>query len=127
MKCGSVLVVDDDKDILDTLKEALELEGYAVLTAINGLDALNLLSGLSGENLPGCIILDLSMPVMNGPEFLNEIEINHKELSQIPVVIASANLSHYNQDSLKHASQKIRKPLDIDVLYNVVNKYCGSS
>lgn len=51
MECRSVLVVDDDQAIRDSLQEALVMEGYVVHTAINGQDALDFLNSLS-KRLP---------------------------------------------------------------------------
>jgi hypothetical protein len=61
----SVLVVEDDPDIRDFVADALSIDGYAVLTAGNGLEALRLLD----EQRPDVVLLDLRMPVMDGPTF----------------------------------------------------------
>src|SRR5262245_44100530 len=65
-----VLVVDDDPDLLDVVRFALEGEGFGVETAENGEKALaHLRTGLR----PALVLLDLMMPVMNGWKFLDEV------------------------------------------------------
>src|SRR5690348_14647140 len=63
-----ILIVDDNVDALEALSELLEIEGFAAVIAHNGLDALRHLEdgGIS------VVLLDLWMPVMNGPEFLRQ-------------------------------------------------------
>src|SRR2546423_10696788 len=83
-----LLVVDDDPGIRESLAELLHDEGYVVLTAINGQDALARLR-TSGDR-PCVILLDLMMPVMSGSEFYTEMR-NDPALADIPVVIISAD------------------------------------
>ncbi|MBN9159659.1 MAG: response regulator [Myxococcales bacterium] len=79
----SVLVIDDDPDILEVTRFVLENAGYRVATAANGADAL---ASLRGKAKPGLILLDLMMPVMNGWEFRAE-QTRDPELASVPVVI----------------------------------------
>src|SRR5258705_13467488 len=65
-----ILVVDDDPDILQTLALCLSTEGYGVLMASNGQEALDVLR----QQKPACILLDLMMPVMDGWQFVTEME-----------------------------------------------------
>src|SRR6202171_6387238 len=64
-----VLVVDDDPDILQTLALCLSTEGYGVVMASNGQEALEVLK----QQKPACILLDLMMPVMDGWQFVTEL------------------------------------------------------
>jgi len=75
-----VLVVDDEPGIVEVASEALRREGYEIATAGNGVEAIERIR----ERIPDVILLDLKMPVMNGPEALREIE---KEWGNIPVLI----------------------------------------
>src|SRR5436190_20649462 len=61
-RCRIILVVDDDDDVRDVLRDVLEDEGYKVCTAANGRDALDRLKAL----VPCLIVLDLMMPIMDG-------------------------------------------------------------
>jgi CheY-like chemotaxis protein len=63
-----VLVVDDDRDVRESLSNLLTAEGYSVLEVDNGQKALELLE--CGSHLPRVILLDLAMPVIDGRQFL---------------------------------------------------------
>src|SRR5438874_8753476 len=82
-----ILVVDDDPGIVESLKDLLEAEGYHVETASNGREALDMLRARQRPNL---ILLDLTMPEMDGFEFRDEQEWDPR-FSEIPVVVISAN------------------------------------
>src|SRR5947207_816174 len=84
----AVLVVDDDVDLHLTLIETLEAFGYRVLSAFNGLEAMELLSHL--DEKPGLIVLDWMMPMMNGEQTLCALKSDEK-LAMIPVVVLSAH------------------------------------
>ena len=66
-RCGSVLLVEDDEDIRASVGEILRDEGFEVIAATDGNDALRLLRG--ADELPRLILLDLMMPVMDGWAF----------------------------------------------------------
>ena len=79
---GRVLIVEDDPDLNEAFKIVLDKEGYEVIAAFNGQEALGFLEEDSPN--PDIILLDLLMPVMSGEEFLREInESGYK----IPVVV----------------------------------------
>ncbi|HXU03535.1 MAG TPA: response regulator [Polyangia bacterium] len=82
----AVLVVEDDQAISTSLSEALREEGFAVTTAGNGRDALELLR--AGQP-PSAIILDLMMPVMDGWDF-RHAQLHDPALKDIPVVVVTA-------------------------------------
>jgi CheY-like chemotaxis protein len=109
-----ILVVDDDPDIRDTVREILEGEGYAVRSAENGEEALEML----GEATPCVMLLDMMMPVMSGPEVLIELERTHR-LGSLPVVVVSAHISQ-----CEGVRQVLKKPVALDVLLEVVGRYC---
>ena len=83
-----VLVVDDDADVRETLREMLEELGQPVVEAPNGQAALNFLVSHREADVR-LILLDLRMPVMNGWDFLELIR-NYVRLARIPVVVVSA-------------------------------------
>jgi CheY-like chemotaxis protein len=116
----SVLVVDDDIDIRSALIEVLEDHGYVAIGAVNGRDALEKLRRDTVPK-PCLIVLDLMMPVMDGPSFRAE-QLRTPELASIPVVVVSAY-----REIIDHALQItdfLRKPLDIDDLMAAVQRYC---
>jgi CheY-like chemotaxis protein len=117
--CRSVLIVEDDEDIREALQVTLESVGYKVASARNGKEGLEL---LTSNPMPGLILLDLMMPVMNGWSFAEALEHNTM-LSAIPVVVVTAYAEEAG--SLKHARSFIKKPVDVALLLNVVRQYCN--
>jgi CheY-like chemotaxis protein len=84
-----LMVVEDDPDHRETVREVLEEEGYRVDTAVHGRDALGRLSSFqSAGPLPDLILLDLLMPVMDGWDFMNELK-QQPALASIPVLVTS--------------------------------------
>jgi CheY-like chemotaxis protein len=81
-----VLVVDDDRTVRESLSGLLDMEGYSVLAAENGQTALDILK--KGVYSPCLILLDLAMPIMDGPGFL-KLRAKDPMLRQIPVVVVS--------------------------------------
>jgi CheY-like chemotaxis protein len=119
-----ILVIDDDNDIRETLKEALEFEDYQVEVAVNGADAIDVLTKMN--ELPGLIILDLMMPIMDGAKFMEVIHTEHpSSFAKIPLVLASAKGSLINLENGHLAQERLKKPVDLDELYAVVKKYCN--
>jgi two-component system alkaline phosphatase synthesis response regulator PhoP len=80
----TILIVDDDKDILDLLKYNLRKEGFSVLTAGDGAAALE-----QAARIPDLVILDVMMPEMNGWEVVKRLKSNSKT-SSIPIVLLTA-------------------------------------
>src|SRR3989440_2086273 len=99
----TVLVVDDDPDILQTLALCLSSEGYAVLMAANGQEALDLLN----REKPACILLDLMMPVMDGWQFVSEID--QRGLRRAPLLILSADRAVQGHAAKLHADAYLAK------------------
>ena len=115
----SILVIEDDEGIRETLKMSLELEGYKVFTAVNGKDGLESLRTIPR---PGLILLDLMMPVMNGWEFVEAVQTKDG-LATIPVVVVTAY--GVKEDSIK-ANAVIRKPVNLDMLLETARQWCGN-
>jgi CheY-like chemotaxis protein len=115
-----VLVVDDDPDIRSTVREILEDEGYHVLDAANGLEALRRLRAGSSPDL---ILLDLSMPIMSGAEFRSE-QRKDPALSSIPVVVVTAVGSPDMKVSPLEVAGFLRKPVHLDELLGTVERFC---
>ncbi len=83
-----VLVVDDDPDVREGLREAFEHEGYAARAAANGREALDLLS--EREKRPDAVVLDLMMPVLDGRVVWETMKAD-PELDRIPVIVSTSN------------------------------------
>jgi CheY-like chemotaxis protein len=117
-KCRSVLIVEDDNDIRESLVDLVELEGCAVLQATNGKEALELLK----VERPCLILLDLFMPIMSGFEFLSARSHDYT-IATIPVVVVSA-VAEEAQQKTENVAAYIKKPLDLDSILSVVRKFC---
>ncbi len=109
-----VLVVDDEVDIRQAVSEVLVDEGYGVVSASDGRDALAKTRAIH----PSLILLDLMMPRMNGWEF-REAQKHDPEVSGIPVVVLSA----LGRDSRIEAEAFLPKPFDLDDLLSTVHRY----
>ncbi len=114
-----VLVVDDDPDILQTLALCLSTEGYRVLTASNGQEALGLLE----QNKPHALLLDLMMPVMDGWQFVAELDARGWRRS--PLLILSADRAVQGHASKLRADAYLAKPFDLDDLLGKVQQLTG--
>lgn len=116
----AVLLVEDDPDIREDLAFLLEHQGYAVVTAEHGLDALR---KLQGQPPPCLILLDLMMPVMDGWTLCAELRKDPR-LSQVPVVLLSgaADLQHHG-DTLA-ATACLTKPVELTRIYDLVDTHC---
>lgn len=115
-----VLVVDDDPDIRETVREILEEQGYRVVDAENGLEALG---RLRAGSRPDLILLDLSMPVMGGTEFCSERQ-KDPALSRIPVVVVTATGSPDQKVARLPINGLLRKPVGLDELLGTVERFC---
>ena len=119
-----VLVVEDDVSIRQSLVELLGDEGYDVVGAANGLEALSLLQQPGPP--PAVIVLDVMMPVMDGRTFRQE-QLRNPRLADIPVIVLSAYRDVAGLASELRATEVIRKPLRLVDLLNVVQRACGAS
>jgi two-component system chemotaxis response regulator CheY len=115
----TVLVVDDDGDLLEVLGEVIEEEGYRAVTARNGEQALALLR--DGER-PCVILLDLKMPGMGGEEF-RRLQLADERFAGIPVV-GFTGLSDGETRRLALASY-LRKPVKLHHLLETIAHYCS--
>lgn len=123
-KYGCVLLIEDDVSIREVVKEILEQEGYSVFTAENGKVGIDVLNSVPS---PCLILLDLFMPVMSGIDFLETLQKdNHHIIASLPIVVISA--SPPEGEAAKAVRPLIngfiKKPVDLDVLFKIVEKYC---
>jgi CheY-like chemotaxis protein len=115
----TVLIVEDDSVIRETLGEILASEGYRVLYASDGADALERLRrGIH----PGLILLDLMMPVMNGWEFRLE-QMRDPRLAAIPVIVVTGALQHPEPLNVLRVEALLPKPVDVPRLLEAVARY----
>ncbi len=113
---GTILVVDDDQLVRDSVGRILEAEGYAVRFASDGAEALAEVRRAA----PDAILLDVMMPNMNGREFLRTLR-DGATGSTIPVVVMTAVPGiDTNRVFTLGATDLVEKPFDIEVLLNKV-------
>ena len=111
----TILVVDDDDSTVELLAQLLELEGYAVLTASNGEEALESAS----RTVPGLIVTDQVMPIMTGAELFRALKSSPR-LRQVPVILITSAPPAAARDL--HWTELIRKPLDLEALLRSVHR-----
>jgi CheY-like chemotaxis protein len=110
-----ILVVEDDQDSRVILALTLQFEGYHVLEAANGREALTLCL----RHRPSLILLDLMMPVMTGEEFRAQ-QLTTRDIRHIPVVVVSARHDTDTAAQRLAARAWLEKPVDFDNLLRVV-------
>jgi CheY-like chemotaxis protein len=120
---GSVLVVDDEPDVRRLTESLLTAHGYHVMLAAHGRDAIRRLR----EQCPDLIVLDLSMPVMDGWQFRTEqCDLPDRKLAAVPVLLMTgADGAATHADALR-AVGVVQKPFDPDDLLDAVSTAIGS-
>ncbi len=110
-----VLIVDDDPNIVGFVKLLLETEGYSVITARNGREALEEVR----MHDPKVVLLDMVMPVMDGWEFSRELRSDgHRDLA---IVVMSASVDARKTCDQIGAHGYLAKPFDLDHLLSCVD------
>jgi CheY-like chemotaxis protein len=108
----TVLLVEDDLTIRDILQDQLEDDGYDVVPASNGRQALEY---LTQDTLPDLIILDLMTPIVTGWQVLEHLRAE-PALAQIPVIVVTASSGNKPSGAVKI----LRKPFRLDALFETV-------
>jgi DNA-binding response OmpR family regulator len=117
----TILIVDDDADIRDMMKLFLETDGYQVIAAADGQDALQQVQRVR----PGVIVLDLTMPDMDGEEFLERMRATR--FARTPVVIMSGRDSSRDKAQELRAAGCVNKPVDLDELLKTIRQIVSAS
>lgn len=122
-----VLIVEDDRDLREIEGFLLQSEGYTTHLAENGQVALEILANLHPNQVPGCILLDIMMPVMDGLAFARVLLRDHpSDWARIPIIVNSANGSAVSQLlRLPLVVEAISKPMEVTQLLGAVRKHCG--
>ncbi len=115
-----ILIVDDETDIVESLKFVLDASGYSCYTAFNGEDGLK----LAKELVPDLMILDVMMPKINGYKISRLLKYDNK-YKNIPILMITARSQE--EDKLigeeTGADEYITKPFDLDDVLKTVDKY----
>jgi CheY-like chemotaxis protein len=117
---NSVLVLEDDRDVAQTIGELIEDQGYRAICVDNGREALAVLE----HERPCLMLIDVFMPIMNGIEFLRTVKAR-AALADIPRVIMTAANDH--MIGVKEDVSVIYKPVDFEALKRILEKYCQSA
>ena len=108
-----ILVVDDEIGIANLLTDVLSDEGYRVLVAVNGREALK----RAEEERPDLVITDYMMPIMDGAQLIRAIA-DHPDLKKVPVLLMSSAPEAAIQDKCSGYARYVRKPFRI---YDVID------
>jgi CheY-like chemotaxis protein len=128
---AKILIVDDDPDIVESIRVVLESQGYGVISAVNGLEGLT----RTKKEKPDLIILDVMMPEgVDGFEVAREIKKDPKT-QPIPILMLTAIKDKTGLDFQKEAGDKdwlpvedyCAKPLNHDALLKKVSKLLGKT
>ncbi|MFA7612925.1 MAG: response regulator [Candidatus Caldatribacteriota bacterium] len=114
----NILVVEDDNSIRELLVEFLESEGYAVDSAHNGQEGINLLK----EKTPDLILVDLMMPVMDGYAFRTE-QLKHETWKNILTVVMSAETNAREKMKKFNVTAFLSKPVELDTILQTVERF----
>ncbi len=117
MEKNRILVVDDEPDIVITIKYMLEHEGYMVSTASDGEEALHKVK----DDKPHLIILDLRLPKLPGEQVCKKIR-KDEEISDIPIIMLTAKDSDVDKvvGKVIGANCYLTKPFDMDELLQLI-------
>lgn len=113
-----VLYIEDERPVIDLVREALKLAGYKVVGATSGKQGLSLMR----ERKPDLLLLDLMMPDLNGWDVYREMK-KDKALADIPVVVVSAKVPDRGKviiEDLPPVQDYITKPFDVEQLIRAV-------
>ncbi len=114
-----ILLVDDAPDMRSLIKCLLQPQGYEIVEAGNGQEALDI---LGSDSAPDLILLDHHMPIMDGPNFLKVIEKNHPQIfAKVAIVLLTA--SPFDELPITCAAEVVAKPVKLDTLLSLVAKY----
>ncbi|MCK6550229.1 response regulator [Myxococcota bacterium] len=121
-KDAMILIVDDDVDLRETMRDLLVDEGYSVAEASDGANAMTY---LMTHERPKLILLDLMMPNMDGVQFRGE-QTRNPELAKIPTVLLTASM-HAEATRAANADLVLLKPLRLEPLLEVVSRYVSGA
>ena len=115
---ATILLIDDEKQMLTLLADILEVRGYSVITADNGIDGYD----LAKSKRPDIIILDLAMPDVDGGQVAQQLR-ETPQTEHIPIIFLTGLLSKDIEANNKHivgGNIMFAKPCDFDDLTNQI-------
>ncbi len=125
---GNVLIVDDDANTREMLAALLSREGFHAVRAEDGLEGLHLLRAVRhrAPDVPCLVLLDLMMPRLGGNEF-RRAQLSDPIVANVPIAVISGAIDVEQRAQILGAVAIVTKPIDFDVLLDVVRRYCVCS
>ncbi|MBI2831933.1 MAG: response regulator [Chloroflexi bacterium] len=113
----SVLIIDDNKNFCDNIKEILELHGYHAITAYDGPEAINLVK----ERTPDFVLLDVKLPGMDGLAVFRKIKTIAPKTTV--VMMTGYSLNQIIDAAIQEGARAaLSKPLDFEMLLGLIEK-----
>jgi CheY-like chemotaxis protein len=124
---SNVLVVEDDRATRELLTTVLSTDGFHAIAAEDGLEALHLLRTVRhrAPDVPCLVLLDLAMPRLSGNEF-RRAQLADPIVAAVPVAVMSGASDLEQRGRAMGAVATLTKPIDADLLLDIVRRYCGS-
>jgi CheY-like chemotaxis protein len=122
----TILIVEDEKDLLESYKELITMGGYNVVTASDGYEGLDYLSRNVGH--VDLVLLDLMMPGVDGLEVLKAVQADKEKYGDMPIIVLtnmSSELVIKDAFNLGASSYFVKSDLDYEGLLRELNKYLG--
>src|SRR3977135_2645615 len=126
LPAGNVLIVEDDALIREMLATLRTTQGFHPVAAEDGLEALHLLRAVRrrAPDVPCLVLLDLAMPRLSGNEF-RRAQLGDPIVAGVPVAVMSGAVDAEQRAQTLGAVATLTKPIDFDMLLNVVRRYCA--
>ena len=120
MARATVLVIDDDKHLVEVIQEYLEAQGYTVFTALDGVHA----HSMACTRKPAVIILDVDMPITNGLQALEQLRKDPRT-KDIPVILLTGVVSAKVFPAVQNLPRvsHVKKPVHLEDLASMVRHY----
>ena len=114
-----LLIIDDEKDFVDTLTERLEAKGYEIIKAFDGIDGLN----KAHAARPDLILLDIMMPEMSGFDVCEKLKVD-EQYKNIPIIMLTAKFQPSDIEFGKEmgAEAYLTKPIELDELSSKISE-----
>jgi len=115
----SVLLVDDDRDVLEAERQVLAASGFRVIAARDGREALR---ALDAGPPPSVIVLDIQMPGVDGPTFARALR---ERLQHVPLVVLTGAADPRREADRCNAEAYLRKPFEAEQLVETVRRFAA--
>jgi len=123
---GNILIVEDDLATREMLTTLLSTQGFHAVSAEDGLEALHLLRTVRhrAPEIPCLVLLDLKMPRLSGNEF-RRAQLGDPTVASVPVAVMSGAEDLEQRAQALGAVATVAKPINCDLLLDVVRRYCA--